>query len=141
MGCQDLILKVMRVTTKALKPAEMSMGNCSTCAFIQKIIRSAAFSDGGDGGLGKVYDHNYKNICPFKNMFIYQAYMHVQMLCPLTYKAVWRSGVCSLQRRRSRPRIPVLHLVIFGKWLGMCLIELILPNTHTISFPVSSNLG
>ena len=35
---------------QGLKPAEMSMGNCSICAFIQTITRSAAFSDGGDGG-------------------------------------------------------------------------------------------
>ena len=35
---------------QGLKPAEMSMGNCSKYAFIQKITRSAAFSGGGDGG-------------------------------------------------------------------------------------------
>ena len=47
------MLKVIRVTTNVrygLKPAEMSLGNCSTCAFIQKIPRSAAFSGEGDGG-------------------------------------------------------------------------------------------
>ena len=35
---------------QGLKPAEMSMGNCSTYSFIQKITRSAALSGWGDGG-------------------------------------------------------------------------------------------